>query len=103
MAGIRRLRRQRAGRSFADTLERHEITPGSSRANALANAIGRLRAAEVLPVPGDTQVMLWGNEQMWAYRFEQSPKSLWLYYKRDRDGSDEFVDLVAVYDYLHEQ
>jgi hypothetical protein len=24
-------------------------------------------------------------------------------YRRDRDGSDDFVDLVAVYDYLHEQ
>jgi len=47
--------------------------------------------------------MLWGNQKMWAYRFVQHPRPLWLYYRRDRDGSDEFVDLIAVYDYLHEQ
>lgn len=103
MAGIRRLRRSKAGRSFGDTIERHSITPGSARADALAKAIGRLRSAEVLPVPGDDPVMLWGAEMMWAHRVMQSPKPLWLYYRRDRGGSDEFVDLVAVYDYLHEQ
>jgi hypothetical protein len=57
----------------------------------------------VLPVPGDEAVMLWGNERMWAHRLAQSPKSLWLYYRLDRGGTDEFVDLVAVYDYLHDQ
>lgn len=103
MAGIRRLRRSRTLRGFEDTLERHDITPGSPPARALAKAIGRLRAAEVLPVPGDDQVMLWGNQQMWACRFVQAPKPLWLYYRRDRDGTDELVDLIAVYDYLHEQ
>ncbi len=103
MADVRRLRRTRTGRSFEGTIERHSITPGSPRAVALAKAIGRLRKVDVLPVPGDEPVMLWGAEQMWAHRFAQSPKSLWLYYRRDRGGSDEFVDLVAVYDYLHEQ
>lgn len=103
MAGIRRLRGTRTGRSFEDTLARHSITPGSARAVALARAIGRLRSAEVLPVPGDDLVMLWGAEQMWAHRVIQAPKTLWLYYRRDRDGADEFVDLIAVYDYLHEQ
>ena len=102
MADVRKLRGTRTGRSFEDTLERHDIRPGGASAVALALAIGRLRKAEALPVPGDHHVMLWGAEKMWAHRFVQSPKPLWLYYRRDRDGSDAFVDLVAVYDYLHE-
>ena len=103
MADIRRLRRTRTGRAFEGTIERHSVTPGSPRAAALAKAIGRLRMADVLPIPGDEPVLLWGNERMWACRFTQSPKSLWLYYRPDRGGDDGFVDLVAVYDYLHEQ
>jgi len=79
VAGIRRLRRPRPVGGFEDTLERHEIPPGSPPARALAKAIGRLRAAKVLPVPGDDQVMLWGNQKMWAYRFVQHPRPLWLY------------------------
>lgn len=102
MADVRRLRSTRTSRSFDGTIERHSIVPGSAPAQALARAIGRVRTAEALPIPGDFEVMFWGAERMWAHRFIQSPKPLWLYYRLDREN-DAFVVLVAVYDYLHEQ
>ena len=60
------------------------------------------RTGRSFEATSDDEVMLWGNERMWACRITQSPKSLWLYYRLDRSGTDEFVDLIAVYDYLHE-
>jgi len=90
MADVRRLRGTKNAPGFASTLH----------AKALARAIGRLRAAENLPLEGDSLVEFWGSERCWAHRFTPL---LWIYYKIDLNGSGEDLVLMAVHDHLHEQ
>ncbi len=100
MAGIRRLRRPRTTKNFSLTIEYRGLAPGSPSSIALAAAVGRLRSAASIPLVGDALVEFWGSERMWAHRFAES---LWLYYKPDPSGDDEFVDLMAVHNHLHQQ
>ena len=100
MADARRLRGLRYGAGFPDTLEHRRIDPGTDRAKALAAAIRRLRSAERLPLNGDAEIEIWGAQRFWAHAFASR---LWLYYVTDPSGLDEYVLLMAVHDYLHEQ
>lgn len=100
MADIRRLRATRARASYRSTLDHHKIHAGTDRARALAAAIARIRSAERLPLNGDQEVELWGRETFWVHAFASR---LWLYYRTDPTGADEYVELYAVRDYVHEQ
>lgn len=99
MADVRRLRQPKTGQGFTATLEHRGITPRSALAVALSEAIGRLRSAPQLPLDDDLPIDFWGNERWWAHRFTSS---LWLYYRTDKSGADEFIELMAVHDYIHE-
>jgi hypothetical protein len=100
VADVRRLRIGKYGPAFRATLNHHRIQEGTDRAKALAGAISRLRSAERLPLDGDQEVEIWGREIFWAHAFASR---LWLYYRTDPTGSDEYVELVAVRDHVHEQ
>lgn len=100
MANDRRLRAVKTRSSFDATLEHHGIHKGTDRARALAQAVGRLRRAERLPLDGDQEVEIWGRETFWVHAFALR---LWLYYRTDPTGSDEHVELIAVRDHVHEQ
>lgn len=100
MADVRRLRGIRKLASFGSTLDHRGIAPRSALAATLAKAIGRLRAAEMLPLDGDSCIEFWGAERCWAHRFASS---LWLYYRVDPDDSDQRIILMAVHDHLHVQ
>lgn len=98
--GLRRLRIAKYGPAFQATLEHHRITKGTDRAKVLAAAIGRLRRAKRLPLDGDQEVQVWGAESFWVHAFAAR---LWLYYRTDLTGADEYVELMAVRDHVHEQ
>ena len=100
MADVRRLRTEKYGPAFRATLEHQRIQPATGRAKALKAAIGRLRSAAQLPLDGDAEIEFWGAERCWAHHFASR---LWLYYRTDPTGSDEYVELMAVRDHLHEQ
>ena len=100
MAGVRRLRGVQKLASFGSTLDHRGIAPRSQIAATLTKAIGRLRAAEKLPLDSDSCIEFWGAERCWAHRFTSS---LWLYYRVDPSNSDERIILMAVHDHLHMQ
>jgi hypothetical protein len=100
VADIRRLRLARYRSSYGSTLKHHGIHPGTDRAKALAAAIARLRSAERLPLDEDQEVEVWGRESFWVHAFALR---LWLYYRTDPTGSDEYVEIIAVRDHVHEQ
>lgn len=99
MADARRLRAIRYSAAFHETVQLRRI-PGTERAKSLNAAIGRLRSAERLPLDGDAEIEIWGAQRFWAHAFATR---LWLYYRTDPTGSDEYVELMAVRDHLHEQ
>lgn len=100
VADVRRLRVARYRKAYRATLELHGILEGTDRAKALAAAITRLRTAEQLPLDGDQEVEIWGRESFWVHAFALR---LWLYYRTDPTGADEYVELMAVRDHVHEQ
>lgn len=100
MADVRRLRAVRYGPGYRATLKHHRIQAGTDRTKALATVIGRLRSAAQLPLEGDMKVEVWGANSFWVHGFALR---LWLYYRTDPTGSDEYVEIMAVRDHVHEQ
>jgi hypothetical protein len=100
VADVRRLRATKAGPAFQATLKHHRIQESSDRAKAISDAIGRLRSAEWLPLDGDQEVQFPGAVCCWAHTFASR---LWIYYRTDPTGADEYVELMSVRDHLHEQ
>ncbi len=100
MADLRRLRADKYGPAFHVTLKHQGIQAGSESAKSLAAAIRRLRSAKELPLDGDAEIDLWGATRFWAHAFASH---LWLYYRPDPTGADEYVELMAVHDHVHEQ
>jgi hypothetical protein len=100
VADVRRLRVAKYGPGYYGTLKHQRLQAGTDRAKALAAAIGRLRSAARLPLDEDLEVEVWGAQRFWAHGFATR---LWLYYRTDPSGSDEYVELMAVRDHVHEQ
>ena len=100
MADVRRLRLAKYGPGYLHTLKHQGLHAGTDRAKALLAAVRRLRSADRLPLNMDLEVEVWGAQSFWVHGFAGR---LWLYYRLDPSGLDEYVELMAVRDHVHEQ